>query len=75
MKELRESSDAIYLTVRDSGSGFDVGEAMKASGLGLISMAERVKLVGGQLSIESHPGGGTTIHARVPLREAAQAAS
>jgi PAS domain S-box-containing protein len=72
--ELRASSDAIDLTVRDSGSGFDVEEAMKASGLGLISMAERIKLVGGQLSIESHRNRGTTIHARVPLHEAARAA-
>ena len=72
--ELRASSAAIDLTVRDSGWGFVVEGAMKASGLGLISMAERVKLVGGQLSIESHPGRGTTIHARIPLREAARAA-
>ena len=72
--ELRASSDAIDLTVRDSGSSFDVEEAMKTSGLGLVSMGERIKLVGGQLSIESHPGSGTTIHASVPLREAARAA-
>jgi signal transduction histidine kinase len=65
--ELRESSDAIYLTVRDSGSGFDVEEANKNSGLGLISMAERVKLVNGELSIDSQPKHGTTIHARVPF--------
>jgi len=72
--ELRAFPDALDLTVRDSGSGFDLEEAMKTSGLGLISMAERIKLVGGQLSIESQPGHGTTIHARVPLRAAAQAA-
>ena len=73
--ELRASPDAIDLTVRDSGPGFDVEEAMKTSGLGLVSMGERIKLVGGQLSIESHPGCGTTIHARVPFREAARAAT
>jgi PAS domain S-box-containing protein len=72
--ELRASSDSIDLTVRDSGSGFDVQEAMKTSGLGLISMAERIKLVGGQLAIESHRNRGTTIHARVPFREGAGAA-
>ena len=72
--QLRASSDAIDLTVRDSGPGFDVEGAMKTSGLGLVSMAERIKLVGGQLSIESHPGSGTTIHASVPLRGASQAA-
>jgi signal transduction histidine kinase len=65
--ELRYESDAIDLTVRDSGSGFDVQQAMKTRGLGLISMAERLKLVDGQLSIDSQPNLGTTIHARVPL--------
>jgi signal transduction histidine kinase len=65
--ELRHASDAIQLTVRDSGSGFDVGQAMRTHGLGLTSMAERVKLVDGQLSIDSEPNRGTTIHVRVPL--------
>jgi signal transduction histidine kinase len=66
--ELRYAPDAIDLTVRDSGSGLDVQQAMKTRGLGLISMAERLKLVDGQLSIDSQPNCGTTIHARVPLR-------
>jgi PAS domain S-box-containing protein len=60
-------SSAIYLTVRDSGIGFDPNEAIKGRGLGLISMKERIKLVGGGLSIESQPQTGTTIHARVPV--------
>jgi signal transduction histidine kinase len=37
-------------------------------GLGLISMEERLKTVGGDLLIESQPKQGTTIQARVPLR-------
>jgi PAS domain S-box-containing protein len=65
--ELCYASDAIHLTTRDSGSGFDVEQAMKTHGLGLTSMAERMKLVDGQLSIDSQPNRGTTIHARVPL--------
>jgi PAS domain S-box-containing protein len=72
--ELRNASDEIHLTVRDSGSGFDLEEAMKTSGIGLISMTERLKLVDGQLSIDSQPSRGTTIHARVPLIKAARAA-
>lgn len=72
--ELRDTSGAIDLSVRDSGSGFEVEEAMKTHGLGLISMAERLKLVDGQLSIDSQPQRGTTIHARVPLRKVARAA-
>jgi signal transduction histidine kinase len=68
-------SDEIHLTVRDSGSGFDVEEAMKTHGLGVVSMRERLKLVDGQLSIDSQPQQGTTVHARVPLCKVASAAS
>jgi signal transduction histidine kinase len=60
--------DNIDLTVKDSGAGFDPDEALRRRGLGLTSMNERLKLVGGQLSIHSQPGRGTTIHAVVPLR-------
>ncbi len=73
--ELRVTSGAIDLIVRDSGSGFEVEEAMKTHGLGLVSMAERLKLVDGELSVDSQPQRGTTIHARVPLSKAARAAS
>ncbi len=73
--ELRCASDAIQLTVRDSGSGFDPEGASKTQGLGLVSMAERVKLVGGRLLIDSQPHRGTTIHAKVPLSKAASASA
>jgi len=65
--ELRGASDAVHLTVRDSGIGFNPEAAMKGHGLGLTSMRERLKLVDGQFSIESQPMRGTTIHAFVPL--------
>ena len=65
---LRFASDDVHLIVRDWGIGFDLEEAVKQSGLGLITMQERVKLVGGELLIESQIKQGTTIHARVPLR-------
>jgi signal transduction histidine kinase len=57
----------VNLTVRDSGTGFDPEGAVKGRGLGLISMKERMNLVGGELSIESQPQLGTTIYARVAL--------
>jgi signal transduction histidine kinase len=62
-KELNE----IQLSVRDSGRGFDVGEAMNGRGVGLVSMKERLKLVDGQLFIDSKMQQGTTIRAIVPL--------
>lgn len=61
------SSGQIQLTVRDFGRGFDFGAANRGAGLGLISMRERLKSVGGTLSIDSKNGSGTTIHARIPL--------
>ena len=73
--ELRCAPDAISLTVHDSGAGFDRERALRTKGLGLISMAERVKLVGGRFSIDSQPQRGTTIRARVPLSKAASASA
>ena len=61
------TSEGVRLTVRDSGIGFDPEAAMKGGGLGLTSMRERLKLVDGELSIESQPTLGTVIHACVPL--------
>jgi PAS domain S-box-containing protein len=73
--ELRCAPDAISLTVHDSGAGFDREGALKTKGLGLVSMAERVKLVGGRLSIDTQPRRGTTIRARVPLSKVASASA
>jgi signal transduction histidine kinase len=58
---------AILLTVRDSGVGFNVEEAIKDHGIGLISMRERVSLVKGTISIASKPTAGTEINVRIPL--------
>ena len=61
-------ADNITLTVDDSGPGFDTHEAKRRPGLGLTSMKERLKVVGGQLFIRSQPGHSTTIRAVAPLR-------
>jgi signal transduction histidine kinase len=65
---LRGTGDAIDLTIRDEGVGFDVDAANRGLGLGLTSMKERLKLVGGELFIESRSTRGTTVLARVPVR-------
>jgi PAS domain S-box-containing protein len=62
--ELTELAGAIRLRVSDDGCGFDPGAA---SGLGLVSMRERLHLVGGDITIDSRPSGGTRISVRVPL--------
>jgi signal transduction histidine kinase len=65
--EVHGNQDGIRLMVSDSGIGFDWRLAINRKGLGLISMRERLRLVNGELSIQSEPGRGTTILARVPF--------
>jgi signal transduction histidine kinase len=56
----------IQLTVWGNGIGFDAEKELKG-GLGLASMKEHLKLVKGDLSIDSQSGRGTVIQAQVPL--------
>jgi len=65
--ELRGEHDLVELSVKDFGRGFDPQASAVGSGLGLISMRERVHLVNGTISIESLPQWGTAIRARVPV--------
>jgi PAS domain S-box-containing protein len=64
---LSAHGDTIDLCVSDSGTGFLVSQ--RTGGLGLTSMHERLRLIGGTLTIESKPRNGTRIHAFVPLSE------
>ncbi len=65
--DLSSDAQGISLTIVDSGAGFDVDSDHRRNGLGLISMRERLRLVNGQLSIQSQRLKGTTIKAYVPL--------
>lgn len=62
--DLRASSEGIELCVRDDGLGFD--PVTCARGLGLGGMAERARLAGGELMIDSLPGEGTSLLLTVP---------
>jgi signal transduction histidine kinase len=59
----------IVLTIGDDGRGFDPLEARSRRGLGLLSLAERVRLVGGHLVVEAQPLHGTELRIVVPLAE------
>jgi len=63
--QARRAADRIELLVSDDGDGFD--PAAETDGFGLAGMRERVELAGGELQIESKPGGGTRVMASVPL--------
>jgi len=72
---LKSALNEIHLSVHDSGIGFDPDKLVESHGLGLISMKERLKLIDGQLCIDSKPQVGTTVHARVPLSPKVKSAS
>ena len=57
----------ISVEVCDNGRGFDTATEFPGH-LGLHSMRERVKSLGGELNIESAPGEGTCIRVQVPIR-------
>jgi PAS domain S-box-containing protein len=65
--EVTAANGDLTLTVRDDGAGFDVQESKATPGLGLVSMRERMHLIGGEFAIESAPGAGTRIWARTSL--------
>jgi signal transduction histidine kinase len=64
---------AAVLVIEDDGEGFDtaqvLGSPAERERLGLYGMMERASLVGGQLTVESRPGAGTTVSVEVPLEE------
>jgi signal transduction histidine kinase len=64
--ELSGNADEIDLCISDSGQGFDAQSVKGVTGLGLISMRERLRLVGGHLSIESESSRGTRIRVSIP---------
>jgi signal transduction histidine kinase len=63
--EVQGDQSTVHLMVRDDGRGFD--PAHQTDGFGLMGMRERVALLGGELSIASSPGVGTTITASLPV--------
>ena len=67
--QLHGRPGGVGLQIEDMGDGFDVNEARKGGGLGLISMEERIRVVNGTFDIRSEPGRGTTVDVFVPLDE------
>jgi PAS domain S-box-containing protein len=63
---LSSRSHGLQLAVSDNGKGFEPARPRDHASLGLASMRERVRLLQGELNIESAPGNGTTVVAWVP---------
>lgn len=64
---LRKTTNGVHLRVSDAGCGFDMQSSRTKNGLGFISMRERLRLVGGRISIRSQPFTGTQIDVVVPI--------
>jgi signal transduction histidine kinase len=57
----KTAQDELKLTVTDNGNGFDIDKVRQQPGLGLRSMEERTRMVGGIFHMESQPGKGSQI--------------
>jgi signal transduction histidine kinase len=71
---VHRTADNVSVTIEDDGCGLDpdpAGEMAPEGGLGLAGMRERLSLIDGELKIESSPGAGTTVFARIRLDGAA----
>jgi signal transduction histidine kinase/ABC-type uncharacterized transport system substrate-binding protein len=66
---LCKEGDRLFLSVSDEGRGFEMMEMRNRVGLGIRSMGERARLVGGQFEIHSQRGKGTRIDVCVPLQQ------
>ncbi|MEW6141656.1 MAG: GAF domain-containing sensor histidine kinase [Chloroflexota bacterium] len=68
---IKREGDELVVIISDNGQGFDVSQLtgidQSGRGAGVFSMKERIRLLGGDCSIQSQPGKGTTLTARVPL--------
>ena len=70
---IKEMPKAVLMEIKDDGTSFDVKNVLDSrrnKRLGLIGMRERVEMVGGTFHVESSPGSGTTISAKVPHKRA-----
>jgi PAS domain S-box-containing protein len=66
---LEEKDDSVVATITDNGRGFEMGDSIEspAGHLGISAMRERTTQAGGQLSLRTAPGEGTTVEVRLPL--------
>ena len=64
---ISQTGQIVKLKICDDGNGFEPQSARKHGGMGLTNMQNRAKQLGGQLTIQSHPGEGTQIIVEVKI--------
>jgi signal transduction histidine kinase len=71
--QVRREAEKVRMTLEDNGVGFDYDEAMNRSGVegafGLANLRERVRLLNGELKIESSPGRGAALIIGIPCQK------
>jgi PAS domain S-box-containing protein len=60
---------SVHLRIQDDGVGFDVRRRLNSGGLGLTSLDERARMLGGSMIIESAPGKGTRLEFQIPITD------
>lgn len=67
--EINRTDQKVFIVISDNGKGFSLEKARKRSSMGLSGIAERVKLLNGNLGIESESGNGTILRISLPLTD------
>jgi PAS domain S-box-containing protein len=62
------SDGSVEMRIADQGAGFDPEKQRRLEGIGLVSMEERARLLGGHLEVKSQPGIGTELRISVPAK-------
>ncbi len=57
------------LRIADDGIGIDLAKPQNPTGHGILAMRERARALGGEFSVQRHPGGGTVVEVRVPAEQ------
>jgi PAS domain S-box-containing protein len=68
---LAQAGEEVVLVVKDDGIGFQTSDPRKPQSIGLVGLRERARLLRGSVAIQSEPGKGTRVEARLPLPQAA----
>jgi signal transduction histidine kinase len=71
---LQGSREGMQLAIKDAGVGFDTARLTLKPGLGFVSMRERLRLIGGEMTVESRPLEGTEVSVHVPYASMTTAA-
>jgi signal transduction histidine kinase len=70
---LTQADGKVSLIIEDDGCGFDVDRTMRGAeqsqGLGLLGIRERARAAGGEATVESSPGYGTSVYVKIPIQQ------